>query len=331
MNKQILILAGGAGVVVLIIAILVAVMLGGQKPAPVVEDGPAPVAKEYVLVAAEPLKRGHELGPNDLRWKELPPKPDIEALQDPLADRPRTAQAIEDISRQVQDAEQARALPPGAITTTNDSRPTDSILKGRLRRSVAEDEPVTKADVAQGNNIVSISLEPGERAVTIEVNAQASVGGFVWPGDYVDVVLVYKQERMRLGSGRDNASADLLVARTINKVGAETIIQNARVLAVDQDATSPPVEEGRVGKTLTLAVTAQEAEVVALAQEMGDLTLALRGLGDDAPVDRAWGAQTDARLLRVDDEIVQEYLQILNQQGQAQKPITVYEGGEVKE
>lgn len=312
MNKQILILAGGAGVVVLIIAVLVAMMLGGQEPAPVVEEGPAPVAKEYVLAAAEPLKRGHDLGPGDLQWKELPPDPDPG-----------------EISTDIQDPG-ASPRPPGAITTKNANRSTDGLLKGRLRRSIQEGEPVTKADVAQGNNVVSISLEPGERAVSVGVNAQTSVGGFVWPGDYVDVVLVYRHRRMRLGNNRDNVSADLLMARTINETGAETIVQNVRVLAVDQDATSPPVEEGRVGKTVTLAVTAQEAEVLALAQKMGDLTLTLRGLGDDAPTARDWRAQTDARLLRVGDEIVQEYLQILEQQGQAQGPIRVYEGGEVK-
>lgn len=309
MNKQMIILAGGGAVAVLVIAILVTVMLG-QKPPPPPEDGSAPVETHYVLSAAHDLRRGQEVTGDDLAW---------EAIPEPYEDEEQGS------------VDPADELPPVAIKTKNAARSTDEILHGRLRREIPAGEPVTRDDVVEGNNIVALSLAPGMRAVSVEVDAETSAGGFIWPGDFVDVVLTH---RVRFEIDDDDPSVDLLIDQTIDNLAAETVLQNVQVLAIDQDATSPPGKEGQVSNTVTLALSMRDAENLAVAEEMGDLRLALRGLGDNAVVQRQWPTPTDARLTRMDDEIVESYMKlrgVLDAQVPEGAMVNVYDGAVVQQ
>jgi len=107
------------------------------------------------------------------------------------------------------------------------------------------------------------------RAITIPVSAKTGVGGFVFPGDRVDLMLT--QDVKGEGSG------DSL--RT-----AETILRNLRVLATDQ-ATDSEVVDGKTVvhafRTVTLEVTPRIAEKVAVAQEIGEISLSLRAIADN--------------------------------------------------
>ena len=99
----------------------------------------------------------------------------------------------------------------------------------------------------------------GMRAVTVRVNDVEGVGGFVLPGDHVDVLLTRQQERT-------NGTNDV-------------VIQNARVLAVDQladDAADRPT----VVKAVTLEVDTVSAQKIALAASLGNLSLMLRRAGE---------------------------------------------------
>lgn len=138
-----------------------------------------------------------------------------------------------------------------------------------VRYAITAGEPVTKgALVSPGDRgFLAAALTPGMRAVTVPVSATTGVGGFVFPGDRVDLVLVQTFER-------DNTELD----------GGETILQNLRVLATDQSTETVTDEEGKTVvkafRTVTLEVTPEYAEMVSIAQSMGSLTLALRSLSD---------------------------------------------------
>lgn len=138
-----------------------------------------------------------------------------------------------------------------------------------VRYPITAGQPLTQgALVAPGDRgFLAAALAPGMRAVTISVSAQAGVGGFVFPGDHVDLVLTQQVT----GEGQP--------LRT-----AETILRNLRVLATDK-ATDNEVVDGKTVvhdfRTVTLEVTPRIAEKVAVAQEIGTISLSLRSIADN--------------------------------------------------
>lgn len=119
---------------------------------------------------------------------------------------------------------------------------------------------------------VAAEIGPGMRAYTIGVSDISGVGGHALPGDRVDVVL------MR------NLSDD-----DAHKVlRAEVVIQNVRVLGVDLNA-DPTSNKPEAPSTATLEVSVRDAQKLAVAADLGSLSLALRALGqaeveDAAPI-----------------------------------------------
>ena len=193
MNKNIIIVLSGALAVALVVALLVQVSLGGKKQEAVKE------AKVEILVAEKDLALGQPLKEGDTRWQEWP---------------------------------QAGVF-PGAVVRKEKMEPAKA-LEGRLARNITKGEPILSNAIlgeAKGN-FVAASLEPGMRAVAIEIKAASSVGGFIGPGDRVDVVLTYK---ITFDAGDDDdPRVKEMVQRNIKKMASETILQNLKVLAVDQ-------------------------------------------------------------------------------------------------
>jgi len=109
-------------------------------------------------------------------------------------------------------------------------------------------------------------LMPGMRAVAITISAESGAGGFVLPNDRVDVIVTPKSSGPSL------------------RVVSKTILSNVRVLAVDQTVKQDKDAKTVVGRTATLEVTPQQAEMLSSAQSSGSLSLALRPLGDTAAV-----------------------------------------------
>jgi len=149
------------------------------------------------------------------------------------------------------------------------------------RRTIAAGEPITDTAVfsRQNASFMAGALNPGMRAVSIPVNATRGAAGFILPGDRVDVLLTHDvRDSMPRNSG--DIGADAPVSRFMS----ETILESVRVLAVDQTFNEDD-EEPKVVDTVTVEVTAAEAEKINLATQMGVVSLALRALSDrQAPV-----------------------------------------------
>jgi len=109
-------------------------------------------------------------------------------------------------------------------------------------------------------------------------------------------------------------------------MATETILQNVKVLAIDQTAKRPEDDKIKVGKTVTLAVSMQDAERLSLAAQMGDLLLALRGVGDNAKVVKQWPTISDARMTSVTGEIFKEYQKIKEETGVNKNSVRIYSG-----
>lgn len=138
------------------------------------------------------------------------------------------------------------------------------------------------------NPPLSLLLEPGERAVSVEITSLVGAGGLIRPGDRVDVILSVKTKS-------DSGS---------NQIAA-TVLQNLKVLAIDQDVAAQvaAAEDGTTvtknseganptATTVTLATTLVQGEVLALADMCrsnfeGRLAIALRGFGDESTISRA--------------------------------------------
>ncbi|MCO6391468.1 Flp pilus assembly protein CpaB [Aliihoeflea aestuarii] len=141
-----------------------------------------------------------------------------------------------------------------------------------LSRSIARvpiyaGEPLRRSKlIGEGQSFMSSILPSGKRAIATRISADTSAGGFILPNDYVDVIMTRRQA--------DSTGAE--------GYATETILQNIRVLAIDQAIQED--EEGRrvkVGETATLELTPEQSEIITVAQQMADrLSLALRSVVD---------------------------------------------------
>jgi pilus assembly protein CpaB len=152
------------------------------------------------------------------------------------------------------------SMPAGAF-----AKISDVLQRGRrvVLTAIEPNEPVLSLKITGPGQRATLSalVKPGMKAVTIRVNDVEGVGGFVLPGDRVDVVLT----------------------RQIDKGSAttEVVLQNTRVLAVDQ-VSDERAAKAAVAKSVTLEVSTVEAQKVWLASSVGNLSLLLRQAGDTA-------------------------------------------------
>jgi pilus assembly protein CpaB len=155
-------------------------------------------------------------------------------------------------------------------------------------------EPITENKiVAPGSRgFLAAVLRPGMRAVSVPVTATSGISGFVFPGDQVDIVV---SETLPAPGGNGNA---------LQRKGAETVLHDIRVLAVDQKLDSK-AGEAVVAHNVTLEVTPKQSEIIAVASDMGKLSLSLRSLvtppGEETVADSAGGA--DAGTFTLDSEV----------------------------
>jgi pilus assembly protein CpaB len=139
------------------------------------------------------------------------------------------------------------------------------------RYPLSAGEPLTEAKiVAPGNRgFLAAVLRPGMRAVSVPINTTSGISGFVFPGDQVDVLVSYSvQETAPAGVTAPGPLLDHKVS--------ETVLHDIRVIAIDQKTDVKAAEAGV--KNATLELTPKQSEIVALASEMGKISLVLRSL-----------------------------------------------------
>lgn len=170
------------------------------------------------------------------------------------------------------------ALPSGAFTRVADILPPEGDEPRRARTTILRGQPILADHVSAFGERLTIVQTLGEngRAMAINVDAETAAGGFVRPGDYVDVVLTQ-------GSGAEMTAA--------------TILQNIRIIAVDQDADGQS-DTPQVLRTVTVEVTADQGQSLALAQRAGRLSLMLRNFGS--------ASDTAPRAIRLSDMFAEE-------------------------
>lgn len=163
-----------------------------------------------------------------------------------------------------------------------DTLPEDTVSDLNLaigkvsKRDLVKDEVIYNSRLVEhlAGSTLSALIEPGRRAVSVRVNDVVGVAGFVLPGNRVDVLA-----SRQLPGGRESVT--------------QTVLQNIKVLAVDQEA-SPNRDEPAVVRAVTLEMSPDEATRLVKATQEGTLQLTLRNPLDQRAAELAVIEETPA-------------------------------------
>ena len=189
-----------------------------------IEANKKQMVTQTVVVASKSLRFGSELSSSSLREIEWP----------------------------------QNAVPTGAFTKIS-----DLLSNGRrvVLTAIEANEPILASKITGPGQRATLSamIADGMRAVTIRVNDVEGVGGFVLPGDRVDVALTRQGDR---------------TAST-----TDVVLQSVKVLAIDQTADER-TDKPTIARSVTLEVDVNSAQKLALASSVGTLSLMLRRAGE---------------------------------------------------
>jgi pilus assembly protein CpaB len=169
----------------------------------------------------------------------------------------------------------SNALPDGAFASIANITASGRRL---ILSPVEPNEPILAAKLsgADGRATLANRLEPGKRAVTIRVDDISGVAGFVTPGDRVDVLMTRQQNGVAQTSNESQGTVP-----QNGEFASDVILEDIKVLTTDQNADERSTTPGVV-RAVTVEVSSQQAQKVAIAQQSGTLYLLLRAAGDQA-------------------------------------------------
>jgi pilus assembly protein CpaB len=178
----------------------------------------------------------------------------------------------------------AQSVPEGAFSDIR------QVVDKTARQNIVKGEPVLPerlADEDQGQGLAAL-LADGMRAMAVEVDAVVGVAGFVQPGDYVDVITTMAPDQETAKLRKDDPAK-------VSKI----VLQYVRVLAVGEHLATTPGGKPVNVKVVTLGVTPEESEKLALASQYGRIQLSLRSRIDQLTA--VTDGETPAKLLATKD------------------------------
>jgi pilus assembly protein CpaB len=196
-------------------------MMGNSPNMPTVQIvEPAKEEMARVLVATRELQRGERLALEDTNWIVWPKK----------------------------------ALQPNFITDDNTAK-REELANAVARSLIVAGEPIVEAKVARAgqSGLMAAILGPGMRAVTLRVSDETSAGGFILPGDHVDI--------LQTSGSR-----------------SQLLFEDVRVLAVNTVYAENTESANISGSNVTLEMSPDDAKSFTAARGRGNLTLVLRSI-----------------------------------------------------
>lgn len=221
--------AGGTG-------LLARSWLIGQRAQPAAASPLAlPAPAKSVLVTRNAIQRGQILRPEDLVWQPWP-------------------EGVLDKSY-----------------VLLGSRTPESFAGWVARFPLGPGDPITEGKILKPGDLgfLAAVLRPGMRAISVPITATSGISGFVFPGDFVDILITETLAARNAENGPGQGNFD--------RKAAETVLHDVRVIGIDQKLEGNP-GEAVVGHTATLEVTPKQGEIIELASEIGKLSLSLRSL-----------------------------------------------------
>lgn len=233
MSARQLVVLGIAALAAIAALFLIRGMTSRSAPAPAAE---APIAGEQVLVAARDIQQGAALAPGDLAVRIFPKE----------------------------------SVTPHFVRVAQQPSAQTDYVNAVTRRAFAAGEPIIMGSVIQpeGRGFMAAQLDPGYRAVSLEIKDNTAAGGYIQPNDRVDLILT---QRIQVS---DSTSSS-------NQVRSDIVLSDVRVLAIGsntQPQTSGDSPSQTPGGFVVLELSAMDARTAMQAQQMGDVSLALRGV-----------------------------------------------------
>lgn len=182
------------------------------------------------------------------------------------------------------------AVTAGYITRSAEPDAISKLTGSVARAPVMKGEPITHQKLVKAGQggILAAILPAGMRAISTRIKEETAAGNLILPNDRVDVILI---RRVRNRSGQEDYASDLLFG-------------NVRVLAVGQEIeTKEGKKTAGSASTATLELTARQAELLALANSMGEISLSLRSIADldvnQGPMEGADPSARESTAIRV--------------------------------
>jgi pilus assembly protein CpaB len=202
-------------------------------------EKPKEVPLKQVLVARHAIPMGKFVAADDLRWQDWPESAPTESF----LDKKHEPEALEKMV--------------GAVA----------------KFELVEGEPVTATKLIQpgDTSFMAAMLGAGMRAASIEISPETAAGGFILPGDHVDVIVTRELE------GNDKN------AKAVTNVRSDLVLANVKILAID-GIYGPPAKGGQgaalIGTRATIELTQQDTTLLNTARKAGELSLTLRSISD---------------------------------------------------
>ena len=246
------------------LAVVMQRALGGKPAkAPLAQVAPnSDKPMTQVLVAKRDLAIGERLTGDDVAWQAWP----TEAVN---------AAFITNGAAVPAPPPGAKAVVASATAAASDMiggvDPAKAVEGAIVRDPMLTGEPITPRKIVRGGDggYLSVVLSPGKRAMSVPITSETAAGGFILPGDRVDVL---QTREVTTPDNEEGGGGKVTIA--------ETILQNVRVLALDQTTAAEKGAKSIVAATATIEVGALDAEALTKAKASGPVTLSLRAYTD---------------------------------------------------
>jgi pilus assembly protein CpaB len=190
------------------------------------------------------------------------------------------------------------------------TRTAESFAGWVARDPIAAGDPISDAKIVSpgSRGFLAAVLRPGMRAISVPVTATSGISGLIFPGDEVDILITHQL------TGHDEAQHK----------AAETVLQDVRVIGIDQKLDSKSGEP-IVAHTATFEVTPKQSEMIAVASEIGKLSLSLRSLAANQSEKSAAPSPTSGAqgTFTLDSEVSQ----LVPKPGAGAEGVTILRGG----
>lgn len=246
----------------------------GQAVRPVAAAAAPESPMTQVLVATQDLEVGARIENSDMEWRAFPagavnaawivegaasvPTPSRGAAGEEGEGEAPAAEAQADGGATAEVQRAADRITGGGVR--------EQVVGAVVRERILAGEPIVASKLVRAgqSGFLAVVLAPGMRAMSLPLSQETGAGGFILPGDRVDVIMSRRAEQAV--DGRDGYIT-------------ATVLSNIRVLAIGE-TTEPGETQNVAGSNATLEVGPREAEVLAFAQAQGDLYLVLRSYAD---------------------------------------------------
>lgn len=239
------------------LALFVHNMFGRRAPAPTpVAAAPPGPPMTRVLVAKVSIAVGERLAPDNMAWQDWPaPTVNAAYITDGAA-RPQLTGAAAAVTR---------AKTAVTDIASNGGPKLQAMVGAVAKDEIYAGEPITASKLIRSGdtNYMAVRLPEGMRAMALPLTPESGVGGFIEPGDRIDVLSTHSESQ---------GGAATMVT--------DTVLSNALVLAVGGATQSAKNSSTAGGGTVTIQVPVADVVAVARARTQSGLTLVLRSYAD---------------------------------------------------